>query len=130
MTEQISADQQSVSQVSLRQQRYWQRIAVAMEDVLHSPLGTAHTTGQNLAYRGAGKTGTAQVFTLAEDEEYETDEIEVARRDHSLFITYAPTDAPRIALAIIVENAGGGGKVAAPIARRIMDEWILREPAT
>lgn len=130
MTEPISADPQSVSQVSLRQQRYWQRIAVAMEDVLHSPLGTAHTTGQNLAYRGAGKTGTAQVFTLAEDEEYETDEIEVARRDHSLFITYAPTDAPRIALAIIVENAGGGGKVAAPIARRIMDEWILREPAT
>jgi penicillin-binding protein 2 len=73
----------------------------------------------------AGKTGTAQVFGIAQDEEYDEETIAMNLRDHALFISFAPAEKARIAVAVIVENGSHGGSVAAPIARKIMDAYLL-----
>jgi penicillin-binding protein 2 len=72
----------------------------------------------------AGKSGTAQVFSVAQEEEYDEDDIEERLRDHALFIAFAPLDAPRIAVAVIVENGSSGSRVAAPMARAMMDQYL------
>lgn len=105
----------------------WEHIHKSMVDVVHGLRGTAHRISKGLDYQVAGKTGTAQVFGIAQDEEYEEDEVHEKLRDHALFISYAPADDPRIAVAVIVENGGHGSSVAAPIARRIMDAYLLED---
>lgn len=104
----------------------WKFITNSMEDVVHDIHGTAWSAGRGLTYRMAGKTGTAQVFSLGKDEEYEAEDIAANLRDHGLFIAFAPADDPELALAVVIENGGGGSK-AAPIAREIMDAWLLRD---
>ena len=94
----------------------------AMEDVM-KPGGTAGAAATGAAYTMAGKTGTAQVFSL-NGEEYDEINIDENLRDHALFIAYAPADNPTIALAVVVENGGHGGSVAAPIARKVFDEYF------
>jgi penicillin-binding protein 2 len=95
----------------------------AMADVVEGARGTARGI-RTKEYRIAGKTGTAQVFTVKQDEEYEEEKVAKKMRDHALFIAFAPVKEPRIAVAVIVENGGHGGSVAAPIARRIMDRYL------
>lgn len=96
----------------------------AMVDVLKT--GTARRAFTGAGYVAAGKTGTAQVFSLR-GAKYNADQIEERLRDHALFMAYAPVDNPQIALALIVENGGWGSTVAAPVARTIFDYWL--EPA-
>jgi penicillin-binding protein 2 len=72
----------------------------------------------------AGKSGTAQVFSVAQDEEYDEEEIEERLKDHALFIAFAPLENPQIAVAVIVENGSSGSGVAAPIAKAIMDKYL------
>ncbi len=72
----------------------------------------------------AGKSGTAQVFSLSQDEEYDEEELDERLRDHALFIAFAPLEEPRIAVAVIVENGSSGSRVAAPIARALMDQYL------
>ena len=87
--------------------------------------GTAAiTAGKGAPYAIAGKTGTAQVFTVSRSERL-TDKVSERLKDHSWFIAYAPAESPEIAVAVLVENGGFGSQVAAPIARRVMDAWIL-----
>ncbi len=105
----------------------WDYVVQAMLDVVHNLHGTAHKISRKAPYRIAGKTGTAQVFTIPQDEEYDAEEIELRLRDHALFVAFAPAEDPRIAVAVIVENGGSGGAVAAPIARRVMDSYLLEE---
>ena len=102
----------------------WQDLHDAMINVVEGPRGTAKRI-RNKHYRIAGKTGTAQVFTVAQDEEYDEEKISKKNRDHALFVAYAPADDPKIAIAVIAENGGSGGSVAAPIARKIMDAYLL-----
>ncbi|MCG8434660.1 MAG: penicillin-binding protein 2 [Gammaproteobacteria bacterium] len=104
---------------------HWDIIHRSMVATVHSWRGTAHSIGVDAPYRIAGKTGTAQVFTLAEDEEYEEEEVAAELRDHGLFIAFAPAENPEIAVAVVVENGGGGGSVAAPVARKILDAYLL-----
>jgi penicillin-binding protein 2 len=78
----------------------------------------------------AGKSGTAQVFSVAQEGEYNENEIEYRLRDHALFISFAPVDNPQIAVAVIVENGSSGSRVAAPIARAVMDRYIGAVDAT
>lgn len=92
---------------------------------MHKPNGTAFSTGRTSSYRIAGKTGTAQVFGLAPDQKYDESQIPEHLRDHALFVGFAPAEDPRIAVSVIVENGGSGGRVAAPVARRVMDYWLL-----
>jgi penicillin-binding protein 2 len=73
----------------------------------------------------AGKTGTAQVFSLEEDEEYDADEVRERLRDHALFVGFAPVDDPKIVVSVIVENGGSGSGTAAPVARALFDAWLL-----
>ena len=97
----------------------------AMEGVLHGETGTARDAARGLNYRIAGKTGTAQVVSIGQEEEYDADEIEERFRDHALFVGFAPADSPRIVVALIIENGGSGGATAAPIARKVFDYWLL-----
>jgi penicillin-binding protein 2 len=99
-----------------------------MIDVVHSTRGTARKIGLDSSYRIAGKTGTAQVFGLKQEEKYDAEALDKRLHDHALFIAFAPVDDPQIALAVIVEHGGGGGSVAAPIARKILDAYLLDGP--
>ncbi|OGT29427.1 MAG: penicillin-binding protein 2 [Gammaproteobacteria bacterium RBG_16_51_14] len=114
-------------QIVIRNPAFWGEIISAMEDVVHGPGGTARQTGLDAKYRFAGKTGTAQVIGIAQDEEYKKEEIPDEFQDHALFIAFAPVGAPKIAVAIIVENGGGGSRTAAPIARRLFDHYLLEQ---
>jgi penicillin-binding protein 2 len=86
--------------------------------------GTARATGHNAPYTMAGKSGTAQVFSVGQDEEYVEEEISERLRDHALFIAFAPLEDPKIAIAVVVENGSSGSGVAAPIARTVMDTYL------
>ena len=120
---------QIVEGYSPQRESNWQHVHDAMVNVVHGLRGTAHySIGRDIQYKVAGKTGTAQVFEVAQDEEYEEEDVIERLRDHALFISYAPADNPRIAVAVIVENGGHGSSVAAPIARQIMDAYLL-EPS-
>jgi len=103
----------------------WQHVVKGMKNVVHGIRGTAHRIAKNLSYTIAGKTGTAQVFGIAQDEEYEEENVSKKLRDHALFMAFAPVENPLIAVAVIVENGGHGSSVAAPIARKIMDAYLL-----
>ena len=120
---------QLLETITIGNQQPWDLVIAAMTDVVHSARGTARRIGKDSPYRIAGKTGTAQVFGLKQEEKYDASAIPEKLRDHALFIGFAPIEAPRIAVAVIVENGGGGGSVAAPIARVIMDAY-LQGPAT
>ena len=89
------------------------------------PGGTAASIGANAGYAIAAKTGTAQVIGIKQNEKYREHEIDERHRDHALFIAYAPAEDPKIALAVIVENGGHGGSAAGPIARKVMDYYLL-----
>ena len=103
----------------------WERMIDAMEDVLHGERGTARGAARGLNYRIAGKTGTAQVVSIGQEEEYDAAELEERLRDHALFVGFAPADSPSIVVALIIENGGSGGTTAAPVARKIFDYWLL-----
>ena len=83
--------------------------------------GTSATSFIGAQYVSAGKTGTAQVFTVKQNEKYNAAAIDERMRDHALFVAFAPADDPKVALAMVVENAGFGAQNAAPIARRVFD---------
>jgi penicillin-binding protein 2 len=89
--------------------------------------GTAYRIGIGAKYRIAGKTGTAQVFTLGQGQRYDARNLPRHLLDHALFVAFAPADDPRIAVAVIAEHGGGGSKTAAPMARKVMDAWLLNQ---
>ena len=99
-------------------------IIQAMTNVVHSPRGTAGKLDKAVGYQIAGKTGTAQVFTIKQEEKYNEDAIDFKMRDHALFISFAPVADPQIAVAVIAEHGGHGGSVAAPIAGEIIDAYL------
>lgn len=95
----------------------------AMIDVTR--IGTARSAFQNVGYKVAGKTGTAQVVSIKQNEKYDERRVNERHRDHSLFIAFAPADEPKIAIALLVENGGFGARAAAPIARQAFDYYLL-----
>ncbi len=115
-----------LSAVDIKQSANWNRIHRAMTRVVHSPRGTARRISAGLEYTMAGKTGTAQVFSVAQDAEYDAEELAKRLHDHALFIAFAPADDPQIAVALIVENGGSGSAVAAPVAREVIDTYMHR----
>jgi len=110
--------------VELKRKANWQHSIKGMISVLHSDRGTARSSGYRLPFTVAGKTGTAQVFGIAQDAEYDEETIAKKLQDHALFVAFAPQDDPKIAVAVIAENGGHGSSVAAPIARKVIDEWV------
>jgi penicillin-binding protein 2 len=110
--------------INLKRPSNWQHIIKGMVSVVHGAKGTARTSGWNLDFKIAGKTGTAQVFGIAQDAEYDEKEIAMKLRDHALFVSFAPHDHAEIVVAVIAENGGHGSSVAAPMARKVIDEWM------
>jgi len=102
-------------------------VAAAMVAVTE-PGGTAAAAFRDAPYKTAGKTGTAQVIAIKQGQTYRADAIDERHRDHAWFIAYAPAEAPTIAVAVLVENGGSGSGAAAPVARRILDQWIVGSP--
>jgi len=104
----------------------WASVYDGMREVVHGKRGTAKKLATGIQYEMGGKTGTAQVIGIAQNAVYNEDEVAERHRHHGLFIAFAPLDAPTIAVAIIVEN-GGGSSAASPIARKVIDTWLLGE---
>lgn len=115
------------SEIEIPVDGWWDRIFSGMEKVLTGHEGTARRTGAGLEYRMAGKSGTAQVFSLGQDQRYNAEELAERLRDHALFMAFAPTEDPQIAVSVIVENAGGGSTHAAHLARAMSDAWLLKD---
>jgi penicillin-binding protein 2 len=101
----------------------------AMQAVVEHPRGTARRAGLNAEYSMAGKTGTAQVVAIAQGARYDESKLTEFQKDHALFIAFAPVDDPKIAVAVVVENGGSGSGVAAPVARKVMDYYLLGKDA-
>ncbi len=99
-------------------------VIAAMVDVIHSNRGTAYALRKDFNYQMAGKTGTAQVRGIKQNAKYNENTTELKFRDHALFIAFAPADNPKIAVAVIAENGGHGGSVAAPIAARVIKQYL------
>ena len=95
-----------------------------MINVVHSARGTAKGISKNISYQIAGKTGTAQVLGIKQNAKYNENDIDFKHRDHALFISFAPAADPKIAVAVIVENGGHGGSVAAPIAGQVIKQFL------
>ena len=104
---------------------HWQTIIDGMFAVTHG--GTASRSAAGAEYSIAGKTGTAQMFTIAQNKKYNEKDIGERLRDHAWFIAFAPVEAPRIAVAVLVENGRSGSGTAAPLARLVMDAYLLRK---
>jgi penicillin-binding protein 2 len=115
----------------------WESRVDSMEDVVHRGgkgfrgNGTAWAyIGQKIAYRMAGKSGTAQVVEINQGEVYDAEKLSEFRRKHAWFIAFAPVDNPTIAVAVLVENGGGGSSVAAPVAKAVIDAHLSKEIAS
>jgi penicillin-binding protein 2 len=123
----VTAEQQASEPLMIRSQEHLQAIHKAMVAVVHGERGTARASGRGAKYQMAGKTGTAQVISTAQDAEYDEELISKRHRDHALFVAFAPAEAPRLAIAVLVENGGHGSSAAAPVARRVFDRFFAKE---
>jgi penicillin-binding protein 2 len=126
--EQISAERNG--EVMVKDKAHWDTLISYLADVVHTKQGTAYGIGYNAPYRIAGKTGTAQVKGIKQGESYVEHAIPERLRDHALFVSFAPVESPKIAVAVIVENGGHGSSAAAPVARKVMDHVILGRTLT
>ena len=105
----------------------WAVVQRALIDV-NTPGGTGYRAFADAKYSVGGKTGTSQVIAIKQGQKYDASKIDERHRDHALYIAYAPADNPKIALAVLLENAGGGGANAAPLARTVIDFFLLGRP--
>jgi penicillin-binding protein 2 len=112
----------------------WDLIFESMSMVVHrgnkgfGENGTAwFYIGRDIPYQMAGKSGTAQVVGIPQGEEYDKDELTERQRKHAWFVAFAPLDKPKIALAVLIENGGGGSSIASPVARKILDHYLLED---
>ena len=115
--------------VKLANDSYWDAVIAGMDEVVNSTSGTAHKSGIGSPVRFAGKTGTAQVYGIAQGQKAKTSGVPEHLQDHALFVAFAPVTAPQIAIAVVVEHGGGGSRTAAPIARRLIDYYFKEAPA-
>ncbi|WP_305464739.1 penicillin-binding protein 2 [Photobacterium leiognathi] len=104
----------------------WEIAREGMHRVLYGTRGTARKAFYNTPYEAGGKSGSAQVFGLAENQKYNADELEERLRDHALFTAFAPFDKPEVVVSMVLENAGGGSSNGGPIARKIFDHMLIK----
>ncbi|MCC7198913.1 MAG: penicillin-binding protein 2 [Gammaproteobacteria bacterium] len=114
-----------LTQIAIKDPASWEVIVDAMVAVTQG--GTATRAARGAAYTIAGKTGTAQVYSVGQNEKYDEKTVSDRLRDHALFVAFAPAEAPKIAVAVLVENGGHGSDVAAPMARQVFDAWLAGE---
>ncbi|CAH0992433.1 Peptidoglycan D,D-transpeptidase MrdA [Sinobacterium norvegicum] len=112
--------------ISLNNPNNWDVVFDSMKAVVYGTRGTGRRL-REAPYVVAGKSGTAQVIGIAQDARYDSEQIEKRKRDHALFIAFAPIENPKIAVAVVVENGEGGGSVAGPMALAVMNAYLLNE---
>ncbi len=113
-----------IPDIKLKDPANWDRMYHAMQEVITGLHGTARRLLPNLQYPLAGKTGTAQVVGIKQDEEYDSEALRERLRDHALFIAFAPVEKPEIAIAVVIENGESAGRTAGPIAQSIINEYL------
>ena len=104
-------------------ERNWDYVLKGMHDVIHSYKGTAQSIRKGMAFEMAGKTGTAQVVSIAQDGKYDSEALSERNRDHALFVGYAPYDNPKIAIAVVIENGEQSSK-AGIVAKRVLSKYL------
>ena len=110
--------------IAVKNEANWDIVLDSLYGTVNREHGTAHSAYRGAKYIAAGKTGTAQLFTIAQDAEYEAESVNENLRDNAMYIGYAPYDDPQISIAVAIENVGGGGSNAAPLARHVMDYYF------
>jgi len=110
--------------IVLKNESDWEKMTEAMVAVT-GPKGTARVMAVDAQYPIAAKSGTAQVFSVGQDETYNEEELAERMLDHALMVSFAPAETPAIAVAVLIENGRHGGSVAGPVARQVMDAWLL-----
>ena len=126
---QVKTPAQAVS-VTNNSAQDWNYVIDAMINTVHRPNGTAYKIGQFAEYTIAGKTGTVQTRRIYDREREKDMNLERKLRDHAMFIGFAPSSAPEIAIAVVVEHSGSGSKYAAPVARKVMDAYFEKSTIT
>ncbi|MDP2635044.1 MULTISPECIES: penicillin-binding protein 2 [unclassified Pseudoalteromonas] len=116
--------------VELKNADHWRIALDAMHNTVHKVTGTAHKAFRGATYDPAGKTGTAQVVSIAQGERYDAESLKERQRDNAIYIGFAPYKNPQIVVSVVVENTGGGSSVGAPIARQLMDYYFSANPIT
>lgn len=119
---------ETLDTLPMQSSQNWEAVVDAMVEVVHGVRGTARHVGTDMPFKIAGKTGTAQVFGIAQDEKYDAETLERKLHDHALFIAFAPADKPEFVVAVVVENGGSGSRTAAPIARKMIEEYFGVHP--
>lgn len=114
------------SPIPIIDEKNWDIVLDSLYGTVNRNHGTAHTAFRRTDYTSAGKTGTAQLFSVAQDEEYDEENVADHLKDNAMYVGYAPYVNPELSIAITIENAGGGGSNAAPAARKIMDYYFSR----
>ena len=104
--------------------KHWESVIDSMVEVTKGPRGTARALGKKLPFDVAGKTGTAQVFGIKQNQKYDVEMLEKKLQDHALFIGFAPADNPEFVVVVVAENGGSGSKVAAPMARKMIEQYF------
>ena len=110
--------------ISIVKPEHWDMILDSMYGTVNREHGTARTAFAGTPYISAGKTGTAQLFTVGQDEEYKEEEVALHLRDNAMYVGYAPYIDPEISVTVVLENAGGGSSNAAPLSRNITDFYF------
>ena len=113
--------------IQIQDEYNWDVVLDAMYGVVNREHGTGRKAFVGAPYTAAGKTGTAQLVTIAQDEEYDASKLSKENHDNAMYVGYAPYDKPQITVTVVFENAGGGGSNAAPIARKIMDNYLKNQ---
>jgi len=124
----VHADPPVERRIPVEDPRDWQAILDGMDRVVNGVHGTARGVSVDAHYRIGGKTGTAQVYQLDQRSKPNPDDVAAHLRDHAWFIAFAPVEAPRIAVAVVVEHGGGGSRAASPVARKVLDAWLDQQP--
>lgn len=120
----VNIDHGVIPDIELKNPQDWDTMHKAMEKVVTSIHGTAHSLNRRKKFSMAGKTGTAQVVSIAQDAKYDSEALQERWRDHALFIAYAPAQKPEIAVAVIIENGESASRNAGPIAQKIIEEYL------
>jgi len=118
-------DSKALDNIILKDPKNWDKMFKAMKAVITSYKGTARSLNHNLSFTMAAKTGTSQVVSIAQHEEYDSETLAARNRDHALFVAFAPVENPTIAIAVIVENGESAGRTAGPVAKAVMQEYLL-----
>jgi penicillin-binding protein 2 len=118
-------DDNPMEDIVLRDPSDWNKVTHGMEQVMQGARGTARKAAVGAQYRIAGKSGTAQVVAIKQGEKYDRSKVQERHRDHALFVGFAPAQAPKIVVSVMIENGEAGSGVAAPVVRQVMDAWLL-----